>query len=115
MLCNQNGLVAIRGVSGSPSMSTSIKPLGLAVALILAGCNQAAAPADSASAAAMADAAAAETMAEDPAAETATEPATEATAVPAPNLQAAVDRKRGAEGKGGSVSASIGRLRINKK
>src|SRR3546814_9635295 len=64
ILGTQNGFVAIRDVSGSPSMSTSLKPLGLAVALVLAGCNQAAAPADSASAADMADAAAVETMAE---------------------------------------------------
>src|SRR3546814_5602727 len=67
----------MRDVSGSPSMSTSLKPLGLAVALVLAGCNQAAAPADSASAADMADAAAVETMAEAPAAEAAPAPATE--------------------------------------
>src|SRR3546814_4801350 len=82
-----------------PSMSTSLKPLGLAVALVLAGCNQAAAPADSASAADMADAAAVETMAEAPAAEAAPAPATEDAAVPAPQLQAAIDRKRGAYGK----------------
>lgn len=71
-------------------MSTSLKPLGLAVALVLAGCNQAAAPADSASAADMADAAAVETMAEAPAAEAAPAPATEDAAVPAPQLQAAM-------------------------
>src|SRR3546814_5605506 len=71
-------------------MSTSLKPLGLAVALVLAGCNQAAAPADSASAADMADAAAVETMAEAPAAEAAPAPATEDAAVPAPPLQAAM-------------------------
>src|SRR3546814_11691805 len=71
-------------------MSTSLKPLGLAVALVLAGCNQAAAPADSASAADMADAAAVETMAEAPAAEAAPAPATEDAAVPAPHQQAAM-------------------------
>src|SRR3546814_5255778 len=69
-------------------MSTSLKPLGLAVALVLAGCNQAAAPADSASAADMADAAAVETMAEAPAAEAAPAPATEDAAAPAPRSEA---------------------------
>ena len=61
-------------------MSTSFKPLGLAIALALAGCNQAP-PADTAEAAAPAD-----TMAEAPAAA----PAAEAAAVPAPQLQAAM-------------------------
>lgn len=66
-------------------MSTSLKPLGLAVALVLAGCNQAVVPADAANAADMADAAAVQTMAD-----AAPAPAADAAAVPAPQLQAAM-------------------------
>jgi hypothetical protein len=65
-------------------MSTSFKPLALAIALALAGCNQAP-PADTADATAPAD-----TMAEDPAAIAGPAPAAEAAAVPAPQLQAAM-------------------------
>ena len=62
-------------------MSMTFKPLGLAVALALAGCNQATPPADSA--------AAPEATTEAPAAEAPAAPAAEA-AVPAPQLQAAM-------------------------
>jgi hypothetical protein len=65
-------------------MSTSFKPLGLAIALALAGCNQVP-PADTADAAMPAD-----TMAEAPAAVAGPAPAAEAAAVPAPQLQAAM-------------------------
>lgn len=61
-------------------MSMTLKPLGLAVALALAGCNQAAPPADTA---------ATDAMAATPAATEAAAPA-EAAAVPAPQLQAAM-------------------------
>lgn len=68
---------------GALQMSTILKPLGLAVALALAGCNQAAPPADTA--------AAPDAVAEAPAAtEAAPAPAPEAAAVPAPQLQAAM-------------------------
>jgi hypothetical protein len=64
-------------------MSMTFKPLGLAVALALAGCNQATPPADTA--------AAPEAATEAPAAEApAAAPAAEAAAVPAPQLQAAM-------------------------
>jgi hypothetical protein len=66
-------------------MSTSFKPLGLAIALALAGCNQAAPPADTADMAAPTD-----TMAEAPAAAADAAPAGEAAAVAAPQLQAAM-------------------------
>ena len=62
-------------------MSMSLKPLGLAVALALAGCNQAAPPADTAAPDAMATA---------PAATEAPAPAAEAPVVAAPQLQAAM-------------------------
>jgi hypothetical protein len=62
-------------------MSMTFKPLGLAVTLALAGCNQATPPADTA--------AAPEAATEAPAAE-APAPAAEAAAVPAPQLQAAM-------------------------
>lgn len=61
-------------------MSMSLKPLGLAVALALAGCNQAAPPADTAATDAMETA---------PVAVETAAPA-EAAAVPAPQLQAAM-------------------------
>ena len=61
-------------------MSMTLKPLGLAVALALAGCNQAAPPADTA---------APDAMETTPAATEAAAPA-EAAAVPAPQLQAAM-------------------------
>jgi hypothetical protein len=60
-------------------MSMSLKPLGLAVALALAGCNQAAPPADTTP----------EATTEAPAATETAAPA-EAAAVPAPQLQAAM-------------------------
>jgi hypothetical protein len=66
-------------------MSIPLKPLGLAVALALAGCNQAAPPADTA--------AAPDAMATAPAASDATPapaPAAETAAVPAPQLRAAM-------------------------
>lgn len=71
-------------------MPTSIKPLGLAVALVLAGCSQATALSDSADVADMADAAAVEAMAEAPAAHAAPAHAADAASVPAPQLQAAM-------------------------
>lgn len=61
-------------------MSMILKPLGLAVALALAGCNQATPPADTA---------ATDAMAATPAATEAAAPV-EAAAVPAPQLQAAM-------------------------
>ncbi|MDN5781050.1 MAG: hypothetical protein L0H23_03340 [Luteimonas sp.] len=69
-------------------MSTSLKPLGFAVVLALAGCSQGTAPVDSAAATAATDT---DTMAEAPvAADAAAEPAPAADAVPAPQLQAAM-------------------------
>ena len=62
-------------------MSMSFKPLGLAIALALAGCNQAAPPADTA---------APDAMATTPAATEAAAPAAEAPVVAAPQLQAAM-------------------------
>ncbi|WP_051175972.1 hypothetical protein [Luteimonas mephitis] len=66
-------------------MSTSFKPLGLAVALALAGCSQAAPSADTAELAPPAD-----TAAEAPTTVADAAPAAEAAAVPAPQLQAAM-------------------------
>lgn len=63
-------------------MSIILKPLGLAVALALAGCNQATPPADTA--------AAPEAVEVAPAPVEAAAPADEAAAVPAPQLQAAL-------------------------
>lgn len=69
-------------------MSTSLKPLGLAVALALAGCNPTATPADPAD---VADATSTDTMTDAPAAvEAAPATAAEAATVPAPQLQAAM-------------------------
>ncbi|WP_417474810.1 hypothetical protein [Luteimonas mephitis] len=66
-------------------MSTSFKPLGLAVALALAGCSQAAPSADTADLAPPAD-----TATEAPTTVADAAPAAEAAAVPAPQLQAAM-------------------------
>lgn len=67
---------------GTPPMNMTFKPLGLAVALALAGCNQAAPPADTA--------AAPDAMAEAPAVAEAPALAPEAAVVAAPQLQAAM-------------------------
>ena len=67
---------------GTFPMNMTFKPLGLAVALALAGCNQAAPPADTA--------AAPDAMAEAPAVAEAPVAAPEAAVVAAPQLQAAM-------------------------